>query len=212
MKRIVFAAAALAALYMSGCRQEVLITPGEEGSLQSGKAGMSIMFSMPAAMGEVPGNRQYSVGASTVELFVFEADGKLAGTGGHTRFDDMAAFSRSVVGSHLVYQLKYPYIETLPGYKKVYMGVDVPATLFADFAGNETDMLALVANATQTATPDGFTIFSQGESVVLEDDLADTVAIEGVEPGGSNIVKMSVGLTFGVSIKPWGSGEDRTAI
>ncbi|MDR2912809.1 MAG: hypothetical protein LBV38_05910 [Alistipes sp.] len=192
---LIYVAALVASvmLLMSACQSSDDLSAGGPTPERRGKALMNLSFELPDA-GEELDVAEIENLVSTVDAFVFEPNGEPARIGSHTRFDSMEAFSLSVVGSDVVYELEESGIVTVSGAKTVYVGINMPASLFSEFAGDEAEMLDRFSSVSRKKRPGDFIVYSEPRSVVLERRQRD------VAPADN---ENEIEVAFDIVIMPW---------
>ncbi|MDR2894952.1 MAG: hypothetical protein LBU97_05780 [Alistipes sp.] len=222
------AAAVFSILTLSACQDESPRLPhdptGTEGNIL-----MSLSFELSAADGcccccdggSGSGDGSGSGGsggvegsdipvARSVDVFVFDAEGRLAEVGGHTRFDSMEAFSRTDMGhGRVLYELDGHRIEASPDARMAYVGVNLPASVFVDFAGDRSEMLYTIEKVMQRPDLRGATAsLSEAMQVVTKQNAGEgstggpgsgSGSGSGAGAGAENEAEMH----FFITVKPW---------
>jgi hypothetical protein len=185
-----FAMAALVAVGLSNCsKEENGVTPPSGAD----DAKMRLSFSIPAgAKTRASQNANSNESAvDSVYVFIFDAGGVKAVTGGYTALsiaDDFGNVTQDLNGND-VYTLKSDKaIETIAGNARIYVGVNLPdAITDADFDGYDNESALLAQEALTTGMTGEFTMFSKlwNESELVKFDELDPT-------NTTNVVKVAV--------------------
>jgi hypothetical protein len=177
MKKIFLAAATFAVLGFAGCAKDNGEIGNNNNGVVEGKgdAKLSLSIKMPAASktrladgADLTANADES-NVLNVSVYIFETNGTPASVGGYTAFADLTKFDGTTIpGTYTL--LPANEIETIAGAKRIYVGVNIPATATALVnPASETAFLAAVdavtamsvVDAGGDATKSAFTMFSE---------------------------------------------------
>lgn len=184
-----FAAAALLTLGATSCTKEsgdgsAKIIEGKET-----KMSLSLKMRTPGTRSigtPVPGTGAESA-VNTVNVYVFNAQGDAVAVGAYTTLDVATSFTKT--GDTYVLNASNEIL-TISGSNRVYIGVNLPASMNTRYA-TEAALLSVIENVNTLYTNDNFVMFSDVEATVLLPIGDPSLPASGVNELSMNVNRLS---------------------